>query len=71
MARVYLRHLDDLSTAETQLLVIIQHSVHALNPQSVHGAIKHVPLLVRGVVGHALSDETGYDSVSPVYIASI
>lgn len=31
------------------LFVVIQHSVHALNPQCVYGTIKHHPFTVWGV----------------------
>ena len=61
----YLGHLDDLSTTETQLLIVIQDSVHALNPEGVHWTIKHEPFLVWCVVGNSLSNEAGYDTVSP------
>ena len=61
----HLRHLDDLSTTEAEFLVVIQYSVHALDPQSVHWSVKHEPLLVRSIVGHSLSDEAGYDTIRP------
>lgn len=38
--------LDDLSTHQTQLLVVIQHSVHVLNPDGIHRAVKDQPLPV-------------------------
>lgn len=63
---MYLRHFDDLSTTETEFLVVIQNCVHALNPQSVHWAIEHEPLLVRSVIGHSLSYQTRYDTISPI-----
>ena len=62
---VYLRHLDDLSTTETEFLIVIQNSVHALDPECVHWTIKHEPFLVWCVVGNSLSNEAGYDTVSP------
>ena len=42
----YVCEFDDLSAAQTELLVVIQHSVHVLNPHGVHGSVKHVPALV-------------------------
>ena len=40
------RELDDLSTHKTQLLVIVQHCVHVLNPNGVDWAVKDQPLPV-------------------------
>lgn len=62
---VHLRELDDLPRAEAQLLVVIQHRVHVLNPDGVHRPIEHVPLLV-GVGGDGPSpDERGENPVCP------
>ena len=61
----YLSHLDNLSTAETQLLIVIQDCVHALNPKGVNWTIEHEPLLIWCVVGHSLTNEAGYDAISP------
>lgn len=44
-------HLDDLSTHETKLLVVIQYSVHVLNPHCVHRPIENQPLSVRTLLG--------------------
>ena len=63
--RMYLRHFDDFSAAEAEFLVVVQHSVHTLDPQGVNRPVKHEPLLVGSVVCHTLSDETGYYTVSP------
>lgn len=61
----YLCHLDDFARTETQLLVVIQHRVHVLNPESINWPIKHVPLLA-SVSGHgSLPDERGKDSICP------
>ena len=59
-------HLDDLAAHQTQLLVIVQHGVHVLNPHSVYGAIKHHPLPVWGVRGSELSESVGDNSVCPL-----
>ena len=42
----YICEFDDLSTAETELLVVVQNSVHVLYPHCIHWAIKHIPFLV-------------------------
>ena len=42
----YFSQFDDFSAAEAELLVVIQHSVHVLDPHSVHWTIKQVPSLV-------------------------
>ena len=41
-----LSELDNLSTTETQFLVVIQHSVHVLNQDSVYGTVKDIPAFV-------------------------
>ena len=64
---VYFSHLYDLSTAETELLIVVQYCIHALNPESVHWSVKHEPFLVRSVVCHSLSDEAGNDTISPAH----
>ena len=62
---VYLCEFDDLSAAEAKFLVVIQHSVHALNPDCIHWTIKHIPLLVRRVSSHSLPHKSCQDTVSP------
>ena len=39
-------HLDDLPAHQAQLLVVIQHSVHALDPKGIDGAIKYNPFAI-------------------------
>ena len=41
--------LDDFTAHQTQLLIVIQHSVHVLDPDSVHRAVKDQPLPVRSL----------------------
>ena len=41
------RQLDDLSTHQAQLLVVIQHRVHVLDPHRVHRTVEDQPLPVR------------------------
>ena len=38
--------LDDLAAHQTQLLVVVQHRVHVLDPDGVDWTIKHQPLAV-------------------------
>ena len=56
---------DNFSTAETQFLIVIQHSVHVLNPQSINWSIKHVPaeVLITGCTTH--TDQGRQDTISP------
>ena len=39
-------HLDNLPTHEAQLLVVVQHCVHVLDPDGIHGTIEDDPLAV-------------------------
>jgi len=41
-----LGQFDDLPTCEAEFLVVVQHSVHVLNPDGIHWSVKQVPLLV-------------------------
>lgn len=62
----HLCEFDDLPRAEAQLLVVIQHSVHVLDPDSIHWPVKHVPFLI-GVRSDGTSpDEGGEDPICPV-----
>lgn len=61
----HLCELDDLPRAEAQLLVVVQHRVHVLNPDGIHWPIEHVPLLI-GVGGDGpRPDEGGEDPICP------
>ena len=64
-------HLDDLAAHQTQLLVVVQHSVHVLDPQSVDGAVKDDPLAVWGVSWSELSECVSDNSICPLKKASI
>ena len=58
--------LYDLSTHQTQLLVVVQHSVHVLDPDGIHRPIEDEPLAVgRGGVGEGLVAD-GEDAVGPL-----
>lgn len=62
---MHLCELDDLPRAEAQLLVVVQHRVHVLNPDGIHRPVEHVPLLV-GVGGaDPHPDEGGENPICP------
>jgi len=42
----YFGEFDDLSAAEAELLVVVEHRVHVLDPDGVDRSVKHVPALV-------------------------
>lgn len=52
------RELDDLPGSEAELLVVVQHGVHVLDPESVHRSVENQPFPVeingsgKGAVGH-------------------
>ena len=41
-----LRQLDNFSRHETELLVVVKHGIHVLNPDGINGAIEDEPLAV-------------------------
>jgi hypothetical protein len=53
-----------------ELLVVVEHSVHVLDPEGVHWAVKHDPLLVGVVVELLLLRGVpvgkGQDAVAPL-----
>ena len=61
-----LGELDDLSRNQTELLVVIKHRVQVLDPQGVHGPIKHDPVCIAQLVGGGLTHSRGEDPVRPV-----
>ena len=44
--------LDDLAAHQAQLLVVVQHRVHVLDPDGVHRPVKQQPLAVRCLYTH-------------------
>ena len=40
------RHLDHFAAHQTQLLVVVQHRVHVLDPHGVDRPVEHDPLAV-------------------------
>ena len=59
-------HGDDLARVEAQLLVIVQHGVHVLDPDGVHGAVEHDPLTVWAGVPSRVAKGHGEDAVGPL-----
>ena len=45
--------LDTLAVCQTEHLVVVQHSVHVLNPQSIHWTITYDPLVILSCVLHS------------------
>eukprot|EP00961_Rhodomonas_salina_P091519 1232553-Rhodomonas_salina.1 len=60
------RHGDALSADESQELVVVEHSVHALDPQRVHRAVHEDPLEVGLLVCARLSHQAAQGAVSPL-----
>lgn len=67
----HLWELDDLSTAQTQFLVIVQDGVHVLDPHSVYWSVKHVPALVLVVSDNAETDQRRQDTIRPVTMVMV
>eukprot|EP00982_Pelagococcus_subviridis_P013775 31278-Pelagococcus_subviridis.AAC.10 len=60
------RHLDDLAGHEAQLLVVVQHRVHVLDPDRVDRAVEQQPLLVRSRLLGEVAHVTREDAVGPL-----
>ena len=41
-------HLNDFTCHEAELFVVIKHSVHVFNPDSINGAVEYKPLALIG-----------------------
>jgi len=61
----YISQLDNFAAAETELLVVVQHRVHVLDPDGIHRAVEHVPPLVFACRRRADTDQRRQDAVSP------
>lgn len=48
------RHLNNLPTHQTQLLVVVQHRVHILDPHGVDWTVKNQPFPVRALADKKL-----------------
>jgi hypothetical protein len=64
--------LDNLTTCEAKLLVVIQHCIHVLDPHSVDRAIEHHPfsLLYLRLLS-TLSHQNSNHSISPTFCIGI
>ena len=60
------RHHDALAGEEREEFVIVQQSVHGLDPQSVHRAVEQRPLLVGALVLADVAHDTREDPVRPL-----
>jgi len=54
-----------LTRVQTQLLVVIKHSVHVLNPDSVDGTVEDNPLSVKGITVCATSNLESEHAIGP------
>mmetsp|Transcript_35153 Transcript_35153/g.59176 ORF Transcript_35153/g.59176 Transcript_35153/m.59176 type:complete len:211 (-) Transcript_35153:681-1313(-) len=59
-------HGDDLGVGQAQLLVVVQHRVHVLDPDGIHGPVEHEPLLVGSGVLTELAHVAGQHAVRPL-----
>lgn len=58
--------LNSLSIRKTQHFVVIQYSVHILDPQSINRTVKNNPLLSITAVSNIGSDQSSYNTISPL-----
>ena len=58
--------LDALAVGQAEHLVVIQHSVHVLYPEGIHGTIADDPLVVVGGVLDTLPDNGGHQTILPL-----
>ena len=61
------RHLDHLPTHQTQLLVVVEHRVHVLDPHGVDWSVKHHPLPVRSRQRRVLTERVCRYTVRPLH----
>ena len=50
----------------TYFFVVIQHSIHVFDPDSVNGTIKNYPLSVRSFCGREFSERFSHNTVTPL-----
>jgi hypothetical protein len=58
--------LDNLTGVKAELLVIVKHSVHVLNPNSIDGAVEHEPLTIGGLRFSAVTNRDSQDTILPL-----
>ena len=62
-----LGHLDDLPAHQAELLVVVEHGVHVLDPNGVDGAVENEPATV--LLVHLGGEDTvpnGEDTIGPI-----
>ena len=59
-------HLDDLAAHETQLLVVVEHRVHVLDPDGVDGSVEDDPLAIGRVLLRKGAEEARQHTVAPL-----
>jgi len=59
-------HATPRTRVQAQLLVVIQHGVEVLNPDGVHGAVKHQPLAVGRGVARGVAEQHRQHAVRPL-----
>jgi len=58
--------LDDLSTIEAKLFVIIKHGIHVFNPNCIYWTIEANPLSIAGLRFSTISDFDGEHTIRPL-----
>jgi hypothetical protein len=58
--------LDDLARVKTELLVIVEHSVHVLNPNGIDWPIEDDPFTISGLRFSAISNLDGKHTIAPL-----
>ena len=61
------RHLDDFTAHQTQLLVVVQHRVHVLDPHGVDRPVEHDPLAVGRRQRRVLTERVRRYAVRPLH----
>lgn len=56
----------NLTWVETKFLVIIEHSVHGLDPKRVNWAIENDPVFFNWLISDTLPDHVGENTISPL-----
>ena len=58
--------LDALTVGETQSHIVVQHSVHVLDPNSVDRSVEDSPELVVSLIFRGVSHDLGSETISPL-----
>ena len=64
--RILWTKLDTLTVGQAKSHVVIEHSVHVLDPNSIDGTIKNSPHLLIGLVLRSHSHDLGGKTISPL-----